>query len=50
MEAGHRRVGEAFNLQEELDAKTAELAELEADLAANTVTANDDAVSGAAAA
>ncbi len=45
-----RRVGEAFNLQEELDAKAAELAALEADLAANTVAANDDAVSGVAAA
>jgi len=45
-----RRVGEAFGLQEELDAKAAELAALEADLAANTVAANDDAVPEMAAA
>jgi len=45
-----RRVGEAFGLQEELDAKAAELAALEADLAANTVAANDDAVPKVAAA
>ncbi|MDQ2801461.1 MAG: lactate dehydrogenase, partial [Pseudomonadota bacterium] len=46
-----RRLGEAFDLQEELDAKAAELAALEADLAANDkVAANDDAASEAAAA
>jgi len=38
-----RRVGEAFDLQEELDAKRAELAALEADLAANDRAGNDDA-------
>ncbi len=36
-----RRVGETFALQEELDSKAAELKALEADLAANTVAAND---------
>ena len=36
-----RRVGEAFALQEELDDKAAELAALEADLAAN-ISATDD--------
>jgi hypothetical protein len=45
-----RRVSEAFALQEELDAKAAELAALEADLAANIVAANDDAVAEVAAA
>ncbi|MGI4794815.1 MAG: hypothetical protein ACRYG8_12195, partial [Janthinobacterium lividum] len=37
-----RRVGEAFNLQEELDAKTAELAALEVDLAANALASDED--------
>ncbi|MGI4794155.1 MAG: hypothetical protein ACRYG8_08745 [Janthinobacterium lividum] len=45
-----RRVGEPFNLQEALDARTAELASLEADPADNTVAANDDAMSDVAAA
>lgn len=39
------RIGEMLALQEELDAKAAGLAALEADLAANAVAANDDAVS-----
>ncbi len=38
-----RRVGEAFDLQAELDAKRDELAALEADLAAKDSTANQDA-------
>ena len=42
--AYRRRVGEAFGLQEELDAKTTELAALEADLAANDKAAVDDCV------
>jgi len=39
-----RRVGEAFALQEELDAKTAELAALEADLAINAAAVNNGTV------
>jgi len=42
--AYRRRIGEAFGLQEELDAKTTELAALEADLAANDKAAVDDCV------
>jgi hypothetical protein len=46
-----RRIGEGFDLQEELDAKRAELQALEADLAAHDkVAAADDAVAGEAAA
>ena len=45
-----RRVGEAFGLQEELDAKRAELHALEADLAANECATNDDATAEVAAA
>ena len=45
-----RRIGEAFGLQEELDAKRAELHALEADLAANECATNDDATAEVAAA
>ena len=44
-----RRIGEAFGLQDELDAKRAELRALEADLAANDRAANDDVQDAAAA-
>ncbi len=37
-----RRLGEAFELQDELDAKRAELGALEADLAANDRAAAND--------
>jgi len=46
-----RRIGEGFDLQEELDAKRAELQALEADLAANDkVAVADDAMADDAAA
>ena len=45
-----RRIGETFSLQEELDAKRAELHALEADLAANECATNDDATAAEVAA